>query len=353
MKTLLAAVAALCTAQIALADTTVSQPIASFGSWTLKRGSTTVASGSGTQADCRARAQTDAESRHASANYTCAQTETDSFAVTYSAAPVVCPPTAPADTSKTISCSSPYFGTRQVTQGWTLHPKPTCWVNDGLINPPDDTSPPCSTVPPAAYSTIFPLVENPISEGSMWTGGKTVGMVWNDMETVAGRGAVGRSLMNTPSRYSDNAAVLNTTFSANQYAQGTVYKAAGYTAGGGSHEVELYLHFQITPNNARGYEVLWGIQGYIAIVRWNGPLGNYTALYDPGLNSAPVPQDGDVLRAEYSNGVIKVWINGVLKATTTESTWVDGQPGMGTWPVDGAANPLNMGWKNYQAGSLP
>jgi len=45
-----------------------------------------------------------------------------------------------------------------------------------------------------------------------------------------------------------------------------------------SHEIELLLHFQITASNARGYEVLWGVTGECNIVRWNGPLGNYTPL---------------------------------------------------------------------------
>jgi hypothetical protein len=155
------------------------------------------------------------------------------------------------------------------------------------------------------------------------------------------------------SRYDDSIAHLSTsvaTFAPNQYAQGTVFKAAAYTTAGG-HELELLLRFQTTAHNARGYEILWGISGYIAIVRWNGPLGDFTALYDPGLGIISVPVDGDVLRAEIVGSTITVFKNGAAVASVSDSTYASGQPGMGFWPVDGAI-AQNMGWKSYQAGNL-
>jgi hypothetical protein len=342
--------AALALAGIAaLADTSVGPD--TYTSQALRRGTTTVATVNPSTPDaCHARAQTDAEARHATATYTCGSL---SFVVTYTAAPIVCAPTAPADTSKTISCQSPYFGTRQVTQGWTLQPSPTCWVNDGPINPPTDSAPPCTTTPPAGYSTSFPLAENPINEGGMWRNGAVfTGGAWNNVKTLAGKGAVGDIMMQPNNRYSDNIATLTTSFTANQYAQGTVYRAAGYNGNGGNHEIELLLRFNINGYaDAKGYEVLWGLAGYIAIARWNGGIGQYTALYDPGVGSIPPPQDGDVLRAEISGNVIKVFRNGVQVATATDSTFTSGQPGVGFWPVDGA-DPNSLGWRNYSAGPL-
>jgi len=202
----------------------------------------------------------------------------------------------------------------------------------------------------ASYSTTFSLSENPINEGGKWTNGKTVGLDWNDVKTSSGN-AYASVLSGGASRYNDSIAHLSTSFAAytpNQYAQGTVFRVAGYSS---SHEVELLLHFKITAHSARGYEVLWGATGYLAIVRWNGPLGNYTPLYDPGLPGIGPPADGDVLRAEMTGNVIKVYKNGALVATTSDGTWTDGQPGMGFWPVDGAT-PQNLGWKSYTAGSL-
>lgn len=72
----------------------------------------------------------------------------------------------------------------------------------------------------------------------------------------------------------------------------------GYDPAPSKHEVELLLRFQITAHDARGYEVMWGISGYLAVVRWNGPLADYTALYDSGDPRIGPPADGDVLRAE-------------------------------------------------------
>ena len=213
----------------------------------------------------------------------------------------------------------------------------------------------CPTTPAGTYSTSFASSENPLSDGGKWINGKAIGLDWNNVQSVPGR-AYAAALSGVPSRYNDSIAHLNTTLPANQYAQGTVYRAAGYNPSSSKHEVELLLRFQISAHSARGYEVLWGVSGYLAVVRWNGPLGDYTALYeagDPGIGPAV---DGDVLRAEVSGNVIKVYKNGSVVATVSTSSsggmvWTDGQPGMGFWPVDGASIE-KFGWKSYQAGSL-
>jgi hypothetical protein len=204
------------------------------------------------------------------------------------------------------------------------------------------------------YSTIFSLTENPISEGAKWNNGKAVGLDWNDVKTVPGKAYASMLSGLSGSRYNDSIAHLSTSFATytpNQYAQGSVFRVAGNFPSGSGHEVELLLRFKITPHNARGYEVLWGFQGYIAIVRWNGPLGNYSALYDSGLPGIGPAVEGDVLRAEMIGSLIKVYKNGALVATATDTTWTDGQPGMGFWPVDGAT-PQNFGWKSYTGGNL-
>jgi hypothetical protein len=211
-----------------------------------------------------------------------------------------------------------------------------------------------------AYTTNFPLTENPISEGGKWTGGRTVGIDWEDPKTTGGQCVGSMSpTVDGPTRYSDDIAILNTSvhaFTGNQWAQATVYLVPGYTGNGGSHEIELLLDFSITANDAHGYEVLWGIAGYIAVVRWNGAVTGFTAIYDPGLGSIPVPQDGDVLRAEKAGNFITIKRNNVFVATADLTTFGGtvynaGQPGLGFWPVDGAIKD-NMGWKNWSAGDL-
>jgi len=210
----------------------------------------------------------------------------------------------------------------------------------------------CPTGSVNTYSTDFNSTENPISDGGNWIDGKVVGLDWNNPRTTPGHAFASVLSGATGSRYDDSIAHLSTsfaTFTANQFAQGTVFKVAGY--GAASHEIELLLRFQTTAHNARGYEVLWGNAGYIAIVRWNGPVGNYTPLYDPGAGSISVPVDGDVLRAEIIGSTITVYKNGTRVATASDSTYGSGQPGMGFWPVDGAT-PQNLGLKSYQAGNL-
>ena len=205
----------------------------------------------------------------------------------------------------------------------------------------------CPAASGSSYSTSFPNAENPLSEGGNWINGQVVGLDWHNARSLPGKG-FGSAIAAT---YDDDIALLTTSFNANQFAEATVFRAAGYSPSV-SHEVELLLHFQITPQGARGYEVLWGISGYIAIVRWNGPLSDYTPLLEnvnPGIGA---PVDGDVLRAEIIGSVIKVYKNGALVATgPSNTTWTDGQPGIGFWPTPGAT-PANFGWRNYTAGSL-
>jgi hypothetical protein len=201
------------------------------------------------------------------------------------------------------------------------------------------------------YTTSFDLTENPLSEGGRWITGKLVGLDWNNPLTESGhvRASVRSGL--TGNRYDDSIAHLSDSFvdfSPNQYVQATVYRAPGYAPSGSKHEVELLLRFAIAAHNARGYEVLWGWDGDFAVVRWNGPLGNYTTLYSNFLEQLV---DGDVVRAEINGSTIRVYKNGVLKAAPTDGTFSDGQPGIGFWPVD-SSTPANYGWKDVAAGNL-
>jgi hypothetical protein len=186
-----------------------------------------------------------------------------------------------------------------------------------------------------------------LSEGGKWINGKAVGLDWNNVQSASGKAFAAAFV----SGYRDPIAVLNTSFSPNQYAQGVVSRAAGYSPSA-SHEVELLLRFRITAREARGYEVLWGHGGELNVVRWNGPLGDYTPLgKTTGPNIGPAV-DGDVLRAEIIGTVIRVYLNGSLVMTApSDPTWTDGQPGIGFFPRSGSTLE-NYGWKSFAAGSL-
>jgi hypothetical protein len=197
-----------------------------------------------------------------------------------------------------------------------------------------------------ANSTTFSASENPLSEGGRWINGRATGLDWNNVQS--GSGHAYATAIN--GGYDDSIAVLATAFPPNQWAEGIVYRAAGYSPGT-NHEVELLLRFRITAHSARGYEVLWGQDGEINIVRWNGPLGNYTPLgQSVGVNIGPAV-NGDVLRAEIVGTQIKVYRNGSLVLSATDSTWSDGQPGIGFWLRSGAT-PSSYGWDAFSAGGM-
>jgi hypothetical protein len=222
----------------------------------------------------------------------------------------------------------------------------------GVVGGTSASSAPCPTAPGSIYSTNFTGAENPLSEGGKWVAGKAVGLNWNNPLSASGKALASVLSGATGNRYDDSIAHLSASFvsfNANHYAQGTVYRVPGYSPSG-QHEIELLLRFQITANSARGYEVLWGHAGNLALVRWNGPLGDYTSLLS-GVNIGAAV-DGDVLRAEITGGVIKIYKNGSLVATgPSNTTWTGGQPGIGFWPVD-ASTPANYGWKAFEAGNL-
>ena len=212
----------------------------------------------------------------------------------------------------------------------------------------------CRAVAADRYATDFAATENPLSEAGRLVCGKAVGLDWNNPLSLSGRACASVRSGASGSRYDDSIAHLSSSLVAvreDQYAQGTVYRASGYSPASSKHEIELLLRFEITAHGARGYEILWGHDGDFAIVRWNGPLGDYTDL---GVNGPGpgVAVDGDVLRAEMTGNLIMVYKNGLLVGTSPpNSTWKVGQPGLGFWPVD-SSTPANYGWTRFEAGSL-
>jgi len=67
----------------------------------------------------------------------------------------------------------------------------------------------------STYSTSFASTENPLSEGGKWINGRAVGLDWNNAQSVPGK-AYGAAIA---TGYNDDVAVLNTAFTANQYAK--------------------------------------------------------------------------------------------------------------------------------------
>jgi hypothetical protein len=121
-----------------------------------------------------------------------------------------------------------------------------------------------------------------------------------------------------------------------------------------THEIELLMRFSDDATGARGYECLFNYAGGVDIVRWNGLLGNFTPLTITG-GAGGLGRDlvsGDVIKATIVGNVISTYINGVLRAQATDSTFATGQPGIGffTRPA-GVADSANFGMTSYSASS--
>ena len=203
-----------------------------------------------------------------------------------------------------------------------------------------------SPVPSGGYSTTFTVTESTLSEGGAWINGKSAGLAWNNIQSSGGRAGATHIMASAPP-YDDCIACINPNFvtlPANQYAQGTVYRASGYTTG---HEVELLVRFSITANSARGYEVYWSTNGGLYIVRWNGPINSFTSLVttSPGLANS-----GDVVRVEAIGSLITVKINGSAVLSVNDSTWSSGQAGIGLNPWGVGSDFFSYTWDSFSCG---
>jgi hypothetical protein len=172
------------------------------------------------------------------------------------------------------------------------------------------------------YSTSFAAEEDPISEGGSWINGKSVGLDWADVRTVPGL-AFG---VNLPSMYADPTAVLTGDWGSDQQAEGTVtLKTPLFTC---CHEVELRLRSIIAAHSITGYEILCSISvsnPYLEIVRWNGPLNDFTHLNKVGIGCA----DGDILKAIAHGDIISVYKNGAKLLESQDGNYTNGSPGIG------------------------
>ncbi len=176
------------------------------------------------------------------------------------------------------------------------------------------------------YTTQFPLTENPISEGGSWISGQAVGLDWHDVSTTPGL-AIGHQ---SGTSYTDGTALLTGNWGPTQTVEAVVHavnpKESCY------QEVEMRLRSTLTPHSCTGYEVSFKAtksgSAYLIIVRWNGPLGDFTYL-----KNATGPEfgiaEGDTVKATIVGNVITAYINGVVVGTATDSVYLTGNPGMG------------------------
>jgi hypothetical protein len=164
---------------------------------------------------------------------------------------------------------------------------------------------------PRGYTTVFPVAENPISEGGVWN--KRTGAIGPDggaQSTVVtgANGAHGTSSAFGASTIDDSYALLS-GFPPDQYASAIIH-ASGLT--GNFVEVELLLRGDDSGTNIQLYECFMSGYGqYLTIARWGS--GTFWTL--GGIVTFTAPADGDLYEAQIIGNIIKVWLRGTLMFT--------------------------------------
>jgi hypothetical protein len=144
--------------------------------------------------------------------------------------------------------------------------------------------------------------------------------------------------------------VLTGSWGATQFAQATV-KAVACTDSS-YEEVELRLRTTITAHSITGYEFDFRCsqsnQAYAQIVRWNGPINDFTYLASPRGSRYGV-KNGDVVAATIVGNVLESYINGVLVLQATDSTYTTGSPGIGFYIQGSGGRASDFGFSSFTA----
>ena len=191
-----------------------------------------------------------------------------------------------------------------------------------------------------SYSTSFPNTETPLSEGGHWIQGQVTGANWSNVDSLPGM-AYGTQ---AGGGYNDSTASLTGTWGPDQSAQAT---AVVRQSPNSIAEVELRLRTSITPGRITGYEFNYSVapgQVYAQIVRWNGPINDFTLLDSRSVQI----NSGDVIKATAVGSTLTTYVNGAARYSVTDSTYSNGSPGVGFYVTDGANNQ-KFGLTNFSA----
>jgi hypothetical protein len=200
------------------------------------------------------------------------------------------------------------------------------------------------------YTTSFPLGQNPISESGRWINGKTVGLDWANVATTPG---VAYGTETGFGGYDDSTALLTGTWGPNQIASARVHIGTRAVAGV-SKEVEIRLRSSLSAHSCTGYEINFslnaGAGAYTQIVRWNGPLGDFTFIDSRGGSQYQI-NEGDEVKAVISGNVITSYIRGQQVLQVTDNTFSSGSPGMGFYLQESGTNDSGFTFYTVADGS--
>lgn len=217
------------------------------------------------------------------------------------------------------------------------------------------------------YMTVFPVAENPLSDGGNWLAGSVDGQPNIQVAVSTGANppqkiAYGSSFTANPPPYNDSIAALNPamvgTWGPNQQACGTVYVNPAFNRTTSNHyEVEIHLNQTIASGNDTGYEFNYSVNMapstvYAGITRWDigGPVGISSLVFPSPLNN------GDQLCATRSGASLTMTVikagggASSIIATASDSTYMGGTPGIGHYNNGGVlADDAMYGFSAFTA----
>ncbi len=205
-----------------------------------------------------------------------------------------------------------------------------------------------------SYHTKFPLTEDPISEGGRWINGQTVGVDWTNVQTTP-RLAFGTMPGDTgyPYQYADSTAVLRGRWGGDQTVQATLSVPNPSGTAGVFEEVELRVRTTIAAHDITGYEINCSVNTsdpYLQVVKWNGPLADFTYLDARGTGCA----NADVLKATVTgagSATITVYKNGrqILTVVDSDNPFTSGSPGIGFFLQGATGLNADYGFRSFRA----
>ena len=194
------------------------------------------------------------------------------------------------------------------------------------------------TVASQTFTTEFDGTENPLSEGGVWS---HTGVDWAKVQKANG---IAFGTQTGTGGYDDSYALL-AGFGPDQSGSAKVHLASSID-GSCTHEMEILLRWADDDHNARGYEINISFDGaYSQIVRWNGPVGNFTVLQGGDYYGL---KDGDMFEASILGDLITVSVNGHQIAQVRDSTFNTGDPGIGFFRRACGTN-ADVGFQSFSA----
>jgi hypothetical protein len=193
--------------------------------------------------------------------------------------------------------------------------------------------------------------QNPLRDGTVWTNGLTEGLDWSNMAVTNGR-AYGLQVGHAGDPINDGLATISGTWLTTTCRVSAVISMPLRPPDSFGCELELHACFTLTNHWAEGLEFLCstkavGTDCYAAIVQWNGTVGNFTPLIQQ-FGATYIINDGDTMTGTVTNGVAKLFINGVEKISASCSP-IAGSPGIGMYTSNASSTNSNFGFSSFTA----